>query len=141
MRANAKNKKCNIICGVFNAKTNKTIQTKKHTFPLHRALKHCKLFVLTLCIGHRIHRNFIIRIFRNIGEVGKYLLLDNSTKGSHWWQGWPSGESTCLPQMWPGLDYRTRCHMWIEVVGSLLCHERFFPLNQKPTFDLNLFDL
>jgi len=84
MRANANTQKVNIICGVFNAKTNKTIQTRKHTFPLHRALKHCKLFVLTLCTGHRIHRNFIIRIFRNIGEVGKYLLLDNSTKGSHW---------------------------------------------------------
>ena len=46
----------------------------------------------------------------------------------HWrWQGWPSGESTCLPPMWPGFDFRTRCHMWIEFVGPLLCHERFFP--------------
>ena len=44
-----------------------------------------------------------------------------------WWQGWPSGESTCLPPMWPGFDFRTRCHMWIEFVGPLLCHERFFP--------------
>ena len=43
------------------------------------------------------------------------------------WQGWPSGESTCLPPMWPGADFRTRCHMWIEFVGSLFCHERFFP--------------
>ena len=84
MRANADTQKVNIICGVFNAKTNKTKQTRKHTFPLHRKLKHGKLFVLPLCTGHRIHRNFIIRIFSNIGEVGKYLLLDNSTKGSHW---------------------------------------------------------
>ena len=35
-------------------------------------------------------------------------------------QGWP-------PPMWPGFDFSTRCHMWIEFVGSLLCHERFFP--------------
>ena len=54
-----------------------------------------------------------------------------------WWQGWPSGESTCLPPMWPGFDFRTRCHMWIEFVGPLLCHERFFsgysgfPLSSK----------
>ena len=44
-----------------------------------------------------------------------------------WWQGWPSGESTCLPPMWPWFEFSTRCHMWIELVGSLLCHERFFP--------------
>ena len=42
-------------------------------------------------------------------------------------QGWPSGESTCLAPMWPGFDFRTRCHMWIEFVGSLLCYERFSP--------------
>lgn len=84
MRANANTQKVNIICGAFKAKTNKTKQTRKHTFPLYRALKHCKLFVLTLCTGHRIHRNFIIRIFSNIGEVGKYLLVDYSTKGSQW---------------------------------------------------------
>ena len=49
-----------------------------------------------------------------------------------WWiiysrQGWPSGESTYLPPMWPGFDFRTRRHTWIEFVGSLLCYERFFP--------------
>ena len=42
------------------------------------------------------------------------------------WQGWPGGESTCLPPMLPGFDFCSRCHMWIEFVGSLLCHERFF---------------
>ena len=44
-----------------------------------------------------------------------------------WWQGWPSGESTCLSPMWPGFDFRTRRQMWTEFVGSLLCYERFFP--------------
>ena len=58
------------------------------------------------------------------------------------WQGWPSGESTCLPPMWPGFDFRTRRHTWIEFVGSLLCYERFspgysgFPLSPKTTFGL-----
>ena len=44
--------------------------------------------------------------------------------------------------MCPGLDSRTRRHMWVEFVGSLLCSERFlsgysgFPLSSKSTFDL-----
>ena len=42
-------------------------------------------------------------------------------------QGWRSGESTCLPPLWPRFDFRTRRHMWVEFVGSLLCYERFFP--------------
>ena len=56
---------------------------------------------------------------------------------SHTIQGWPSGESTGLSPMWPGFDFRTRCHMWIEFVGSLPCYERFspgysgFPLSSK----------
>ena len=59
-----------------------------------------------------------------------------------WWQGRPSGKSTCLPPMWPRFYFHTRCHMWIEFVGSLLCYERFppgtpvFPSHQKPAFDL-----
>ena len=61
-----------------------------------------------------------------------------------WWQGWPSGESTCFPPMWPGFDFRTRRHTWIEFVGSLFCSERFFsgysgfPLSSKTNiwFDL-----
>ena len=43
------------------------------------------------------------------------------------WQGWCSGESTCLPPMWPGFDFCTQGQMWIEFVGSLLCYERFLP--------------
>ena len=56
-------------------------------------------------------------------------------------QGKRSGESTRLPPMWPGLDSRTRRHMWVEfVVGSRPCSERFSPGSpvspspQKPTF-------
>ena len=56
-------------------------------------------------------------------------------------QGWGSGESTHLPPMWPGLDSRTRRHMWVEfVVGSRPCSEGFSPGSlvflppQKPTF-------
>ena len=52
-------------------------------------------------------------------------------------QGWRSGESARLPPMCPGFDSRTRRHMWVEFVGSLLCSERFFsgysgfPLSSK----------
>ena len=42
-------------------------------------------------------------------------------------QVWRSGESTRLPPMWPWFDSRTRRHMWVEFVGSLLCTERFSP--------------
>jgi len=62
-----------------------------------------------------------------------------------WWymgmgrrNAWRSGESTRLPPMWLGIDFRTRRNMWVEfVVGSLLCSERFFsgysgfPLSSK----------
>ena len=48
------------------------------------------------------------------------------------------GESTRLPQVSPGFDFRTRRHMWVEfVVGSRPCPERFFsgysgfPLSSK----------
>ena len=42
------------------------------------------------------------------------------------WQGWRCCESTCLPPMWPGFDFRTRCQMWFEFVGPPIS-ERFFP--------------
>ena len=57
-------------------------------------------------------------------------------------QCWRSGESTGLPPIWPGFDYRIERHMWVTFVGSLLCSERFlsgtpaFPSHQKATFDL-----
>ena len=43
-------------------------------------------------------------------------------------QGWRSGEVARLPPMWPGLDSRTRRHMWVEfVVNSRPCSEGFSP--------------
>ena len=50
--------------------------------------------------------------------------------------------------MYPGFDSRTRCHKWVEFVGSLLCSERFFsgysgfPLSPKTNiwFDLVRFE-
>ena len=53
-------------------------------------------------------------------------------------QGWRSGESTCLPPIWPG-QFKFQCgRVCAEfVVGSLLCSERFFsrsfsfPLSSK----------
>ena len=38
-----------------------------------------------------------------------------------------SGEGTCLPPMWLGVDSRSLRHMWVEfVVGSRPCPERVF---------------
>ena len=58
-------------------------------------------------------------------------------------QGWRSGESTRLPQMWPGFDSRTRRYMWVEfIVGPRLCSEGFSPGSpvflhpQKPTIQI-----
>ena len=42
-------------------------------------------------------------------------------------QGWCSSESSRLPPVWPGFDFLTRRHMWVESDGSLLFSERFFP--------------
>ena len=61
-----------------------------------------------------------------------------------WWQGWLSGESTCLPPMWPEFDFRTRCHMCHMCLLVLYSAMRgfspgtsVFPSHQKPTFDLS----
>ena len=59
----------------------------------------------------------------HLQEKKDYLV---SKKQIQRWQGWPNGESIRPPPMWPGFDFRTRCHMLIEFVGSLLCYERFF---------------
>ena len=37
-------------------------------------------------------------------------------------QGWRSGESTRLPPMWPGLDFRFRRHMWAICGLSLVLY-------------------
>ena len=109
-------------------------------------------FILTVgCIGVSIHCNGDIGfkifdshardVYGRAHSQGACVLLETLSLDSLVcylsWQGWLSGESTCLPPIWPGLDFRTRCHMWIEFVGSLLCHERFspgysgFPLSSK----------
>ena len=66
---------------------------------------------------------------------------------------WCSGESACLPPMWPGFESWRRRHVWVEfVVGSLPCSERFFfgycsfPLSLKTNtlkfqFDLEHMDM
>ena len=53
---------------------------------------------------------------------------------NHRWQGWPSGESTCLPPMWPG------CGLSLLVLYSAMrgfsTGTPVFPSHQKATFDL-----
>ena len=63
-------------------------------------------------------------------------------------QGWHSGESTCLPPMWPGFDSWTQRYIWVEfVVGSRVCSEMFFsgypgfPLSSKTNTSKFQFDL
>ena len=52
------------------------------------------------------------------------LLFQNTDKLRE--QGWCSGESACLPPMWPAFDSQTRHHLWVEfVVGSRRCSEGF----------------
>ena len=57
--------------------------------------------------------------------------------------GWRSGESTCLPLLWPGFDSWIRRHTWVEfVIGSRPCSEGFSPGSlvffppQKPTLQI-----
>ena len=76
--------------------------------------EHFKMFEL-----HEIMRQCDSKLF-----VEMLNRLRESELGE---QGCRSGESTRLPRMWPGFDFRTRRHMWLEfVVGSLPCSERFF---------------
>ena len=63
-------------------------------------------------------------------------------------QGWYSGEITCLPPIWPGVDSQTWRHIWVEfVVGSRPCSERFFseysgfPLSSETNISKFQFDL
>ena len=62
--------------------------------------------------------------FQKLSNEISIHMLKSETE---WVQGWRSGESTRLPPMWPGLDSRTRLHMWVEYVGSLICIKRFSP--------------
>ena len=70
-----------------------------------------------------------------------------SNKNEFGEQCWRSGEISRLSPMWPRIDSRTRRHMWVEFVGSLLCCERFFlgspvsPSHQKPIYALIYVDL
>ena len=71
----------------------------------------------------------------------------NTLRGAGMEQGWRSGENVRLPPIWPGFDFWTRCHMWVEfVVSSLLCSERFFsgysgfPLSSKTNISKFQFD-
>ena len=89
-----------------------------------------------------IHSSNVINTI--LYKMGYYLSVSvhHSSKNTvigeqEWW----SGESTCLPPMWPGFDSRTWRQLWVEfVVGSCPCSERFFsghsgfPFPQKPTF-------
>ena len=54
-------------------------------------------------------------------------------------KGWRSGESTCLPPMWPVFKSRRRRHIWVEFLVLFLAPRGFspgtpvFPSSQKQT--------
>ena len=58
------------------------------------------------------------------------------------WQGWPSGESTCLPPMWPNLISAPGVICGLSLLVFYSAMRGFppgtpvFPSHQKPTFDL-----
>ena len=56
-------------------------------------------------------------------------------------QGWHSGESACLPPMWPRFDSRTQRHIWVQfVVSSLLVPRRDFSL-VTPDFYVQIYSI
>ena len=88
--------------------------------------QHYTSFILTVgCIGVSIYCNGDIGfkifyshardVYGRAHPQGTCVLLETSSLDSLvcylLWQGWLSGESTCLPPMWPGFDFCTRCHV------------------------------
>ena len=69
-------------------------------------------------------QTFVIGLLMTLKVIEKIITYYNNYNNR--WRGWPSDESTYLPPMWHGFAFRTQCHMWIEFVRSLLCHDKFF---------------
>ena len=67
----------------------------------------------------KLHCSFVYRprqlVARLNSNLAIWLPFDEV-----WGAGMASGEST-------EFDSQTRCHMWVEFVGSLFCTERFSP--------------
>ena len=71
----------------------------------------------------------------NVWKEWSIILHKRSTSIIMGSKRWCSGESACLPPMWP--RFKTRCwrHMWVEfVVGSLPYSERFLLYSKSNIF-------
>ena len=85
-----------------------------------------------------------LRKIRVEGKLNEFVLFsENVFLSVSGVQGWRSGENTRLPPMLPGFDFQIRRQMWVELVGSLLCTERFsavlrFLLSSKTRIWLDL---
>ena len=98
-----------------------TLQTVSNALYITSLVPVSAVVALFLLLSKGFHRPVA-------SHHGKLVKGKHSTFGCHQIkQGWRSGESTCLPPMWPGFDSRTRRHMWVEfVAGSRLYSERVF---------------
>ena len=73
----------------------------------------------------RSQKRLILLLLTQQKSLGKIDYMGNSLTGG---AGRRSGESTRLPQMWPGFDSRSRRHMRVQfVVGSHPCSASFSP--------------
>ena len=66
---------------------------------------------------------------KNSSQLKKEKAIPSSTKYKNK-QGSRVGlvvRALAFHQCGPGFKFRTRRHVWIGFVGSLLCYERFFP--------------
>ena len=63
--------------------------------------------------------NLTFRAFSHCHSLWRVLPVEIwPLLGEQWLR---SGERIRLPSMWPGFDFQTRRHMWVEFIGSLLC--------------------
>ena len=80
---------------------------------------------------------FSLSSFKRCSQQSTYFSPERVHPAVSRGKGCRSGESTCLPPMWPKLGSQTRRHIWVEFVASVLCFKRFF----SGFFNLVCFDL
>ena len=70
---------------------------------------------------------FYLSSFKRCSQQSAYFSSERVYPAVSREKGCRSGESTCLPPIWPKLGSQTRRHIWVEFVASVLCFKRFSP--------------